>query len=67
MKIKDNCLIEIYTRNNDSFSVGKVFCQNDDEVIFTDIDAQGKLSGYFAVRKSCISCLEYDTDYLNKI
>ena len=67
MIVKESCLVEIYTKNIDSFSVGKVFCQNDDSVVFEDIDTQGKITGYYVMRKNIISQLDYNTEYLNKI
>lgn len=67
MLVKEDCIVEIYTEKSDSFSVGKVFCQNRDCVVFEDIDTQGKITGYYVMRKNTISQLDYDTEYLNKI
>lgn len=67
MIIAESKLIEIYTKNKDSFSVGKVYCQNDEQVVFEDIDTQGKIIGYYAMKKNYISKLKYETEYLKKI
>lgn len=67
MNIREGCLAEIYTRESERFSVGKLYCQNAHAVIFYDIDTQGKISGYCVMRKSCIASLEYDTEYLRKM
>ncbi len=67
MIIAESKLIEIYTKNKDSFSVGKVYCQNDEQVVFEDIDTQGKIIGYYAMKKKYISKLKYETEYLKKI
>ncbi len=67
MIIKESCLVEIYTKNTDRFSVGMVFCQNKDCVIFKDINPQGKIIGYYVMQKNIISELNYDTEYLTKI
>lgn len=67
MTVKESCMVEIYTKDTESFSVGKVFCQNNDSVVFEDIDTQGKITGYYVMRKKIISRLDYDTEYLNKL
>lgn len=67
MTVKESGIAEIYTKNTDTFSVGRVFCQNNECVVFEDIDTQGKITGYYVIKKEIISRLEYDTEYLNKI
>ncbi len=67
MFIKESCIMEIYTKSTESFSVGRVFCQNEDCVVFEDIDVQGKTAGYGVMKKSLITQLQYDTEYLDKI
>lgn len=67
MIVKESCLVEIYTKNTDRFSVGMVFCQNNDCVVFKDIDTQGKITGYYIMKKNIISQLNYSTGYLTKI
>ena len=67
MTVKESGIAEIYTKNTDTFSVGRVFCQNNECVVFEDIDTQGKITGYYVMKKEIISRLEYDTEYLNKI
>lgn len=67
MFLKESCIMEIYTKSTESFSVGRVFCQNEDCVVFEDIDVQGKITGYRVMKKSSISQLQYDTEYLDKI
>lgn len=65
--IKDNCIVEIYTHSEDSFSVGSVYFQNKDCVLLRGVDEQGKLTAYYAMKKSIITNVEYDTEYLNKL
>lgn len=65
--VKESCLVEIYTNTLDTFSVGKVFCQNNNCVVFENIDVQGKITGYYVMRKKIISQLDYNTEYLDKI
>ena len=67
MTVKESGIVEIYTKAPDSFSVGRVFCQNNECVVFEDIDTQGKITGYYVMKKEVISQLEYDTEYLDKI
>lgn len=67
MMVNESGIVEIYTKNTNSFSVGRVFCQNKDDVVFEDIDPQGKITGYYLMKKNIISQLEYDTEYLHKI
>ena len=67
MFIKESCIVEIYTKSTESFSVGRVFCQDEDCVIFENIDVQGKITGYYVMKKSSISQLHYHTEYLGKI
>lgn len=67
MTVKESHIAEIYTKNTDCFSVGRVFCQNNECVVFEDIDTQGKITGYYVMKKDIISRLEYDTEYLTKI
>lgn len=67
MTVKESGITEIYTKNTDTFSVGRVFCQNNECVVFEDIDTQGKITGYYVMKKEIIFRLEYDTEYLNKI
>lgn len=67
MFIKESCIVEIYTKNTESFSIGRVFCQDEDSVIFENIDVQGKITGYYVMKKSIISQLHYHTEYLDKI
>lgn len=52
MFIKESCIVEIYTKNTESFSVGRVFCQDEDCVIFENIDVQGKITRYYVMKKS---------------
>lgn len=59
MFIKECCIIKIYTKSTEGFSVGRVFCQNEDCVVIEDIDVQGKITGYRVMKKSIISQLQY--------
>ncbi|MDD6071132.1 MAG: hypothetical protein PUC12_10035 [Clostridiales bacterium] len=67
MTIREDCIIEIYTKNQDSFSVGKVCFQNHDSVVFYSIDEQGKIAGYYAMKKKYITKILDNTEYLRKI
>lgn len=65
--IKDNCIAEIYTHSEESFCVGSVYLQNKDCALFRNVDEQGKVTAYYAMKKSIITSVEYDTEYLNKL
>lgn len=65
--IKDNCIAEIYTHSKESFCVGSVYLQNKDCALFRNVDEQGKVTAYYAMKKSIIANVEYDTEYLNKL
>lgn len=65
--VKDNCLAEIYTYSEKSFSVGEVCFQNDDCVLFRGVDQQRKITAFYAMKKSIITNVEYDTEYLDKL
>lgn len=67
MIIRDDCIVEVYTKNEDSFSVGKVYCQNKDDVVFCNIDVQGKIDGYYVMKKSSVTNIVMDTEYLKKM
>lgn len=65
--IKENYVAEIYTHSEDSFSVGAVCFQNKDYILMRGVDEQGKVTAYYAMKKSIITNVEYDTEYLNKL
>ncbi len=65
--IKENGIAEIYTHSEDSFSVGEVCFQNKDCILIRGVDEQGKVTAYYAMKKSIITSVEYDTEYLNKL
>lgn len=67
MTIREDCIVEIYTGDEDSFSVGKVCIQNHDSVVFYSIDVQGKIAGYYAMKKNYITKILDNTEYLHKI
>lgn len=67
MTIREDCIVEIYTGDEDSFSVGKVCFQNHDSVVFYSIDEQGKIAGYYAMKKNYITKILDNTEYLHKI
>lgn len=67
MKLKEPGIIEIYTNGKTSFSVGRVYCQSNDYVVFEDIDKQGIITGYCILRKDIISKTEDHTEYLDKL
>lgn len=67
MKLKESGIIEIYTNDKTSFSVGRVYCQSNDYVVFEDIDKQGIITGYCMIRKDIISQTEDHTEYLDKL
>ena len=60
-------LYEIYSTDDESFSVGYLLYQNDDICIFKVYDDQGREAGIYAFKKKIISsCLE-GTEYLAKM
>lgn len=65
--IKVNCIAEIYTYSEESFCVGSVCFQNDENVLFQNVDEQGKVTAYYAMKKSIITNVEYGTEYLIKL
>ena len=67
MKLKENCLMEIYTDNEDSFSVGFYLSSFDNFTLFHLLDAQGKFDGIYLIKNDCIKNINYETEYLNKI
>lgn len=67
MKIKQGCLAEIYTTSDESFSVGILLYEMKEYVVFHILDEQGRWDGFYLIKKSCISSIQYDTEYLQKI
>lgn len=67
MRFKKNCLMEIYTRNEYSFSVGFFLSNLNEYSLFKFIDDQGKFDGLYLVNNTYIQDVKYDTEYLNKI
>ena len=67
MRFKENCLMEIYTRNEYSFSVGFFLSNLKEYSLFKFIDDQGKFDGLYLVNNAYIQDVKYDTEYLNKI
>lgn len=69
MKIKEECLVEIYSNDNnlDSFSVGEVIFQDNDIVLFRLLNPQGQWDGFSFYKKEYISDIGYNTDYLKKL
>lgn len=67
MEYKKNCLMEIYTDNRDSFSVGFYLCSLDKYSLFYLLDNQGKSDGIYLIKNSFIDNVIYDTEYLKKI
>lgn len=60
-------LYEIYSTDDESFSVGYLLYQNDDICIFKAYDDQGREAGIYVFKKKIISsCLE-GTEYLAKM
>ena len=60
-------LYEIYSTDDECFSVGYLLYQNDDICIFKSFDNQGREAGIYAFKKKIIStCLE-GTEYLAKM
>lgn len=60
-------LYEIYSTDDESFSVGYLLYQNDDICIFKVFDDQGREAGIYAFKKEIISACLADTEYLAKM
>lgn len=60
-------LIEIYTTDEEHFSVGTIIYETEENIFFKLFDEQGKEDGFYLLKKACISSMKYDTDYLKKI
>lgn len=67
MKLKTNCLMEIYTEHDDSFSVGFYLSSFDNFNLFHLLDEQGKSDGIYLIRNDFINNTNHTTEYLDKI
>lgn len=60
-------LYEIYSTDDECFSVGYLLYQNDDICIFKAFDDQGREAGIYAFKKEIISVCLTGTEYLAKM
>ena len=60
-------LVELYTRSEDSFSVGSVASLNREGLILREMDGQGRWCGYCFFKLEAVRGVETDTDYLKKL
>lgn len=67
MEPKKECLVEIYTTSDHSFSVGTVLYEDEDNILFRLLDKQGKWDGFYLFKKFYISSMEHHTEYLKKM
>lgn len=67
MEYKKNCLMEIYTNQEDSFSVGFYLFSFNEYSLFHLLDDQGKSDGVYLIRDNLVEKINYDTEYLRKI
>lgn len=60
-------LVEIYTTSSESFSVGTIIYQDDNDILFKIYDEQGQAASFYVVKRSYITSMKYDTEYLQKM
>lgn len=60
-------LIEIYSKEADSFAVGFIVYENNKYLLINAVDDQGKYDGYLLFSKTFIEKIERNTAYLNKL
>lgn len=63
----NNGLIEIYTTDEEHFSVGVILFETEENIFFKLFDEQGKEDGFYLLKKKCILAMKHDTDYLKKL
>lgn len=64
---QSKCLLEIYTRSDDSFSVGTIVALDPSGIVIRTLDEQGKELGFYYFRLDFIRSIESDTEYLQKL
>lgn len=60
-------LWEVYTKNDDSFSVSEVIQENEKEYVFLTYDELGRKDALIVIKKENISEMLSNTEYLRKI
>lgn len=60
-------LLEIYTTNEGSFSVGYIIHENNKNILFKLFDEEGKENGIYLYSKSFITSIKRNTVYLKKM
>lgn len=60
-------LAEIYTDSEDACNVGTALYEDENFILFHTIDEQAREDGFSLIRKSQITSLQYDTEYLQKL
>lgn len=60
-------LIEIYTTDEEHFSVGIIIHETEENIFFNFFDEQGKEDGFCLLKKACILSMKHNTDYLKKM
>lgn len=60
-------LVEIYTTSSESFSVGTIIYQDDKDILFKTYDEQGQAASFYVVKRSYITSMKCDTEYLQKM
>lgn len=67
MMYKKDCLMEIYTDHEDTFSVGFYLSNFDEYSLFLLLDCQGRYDGVYLIKNDFIKTVDYETEYLKKI
>lgn len=65
--MKENQLVEIYSAEEDSFTVGYILYEDKKNILLNSIDDQGRYDGYLLIKKEIIEKIERGSDYLKKI
>ena len=60
-------IYEIYTDDSGAFSVGFIYAENSDDIVFKGIDEEGKISAYYAMPRRMVREMIPDTPYLQKV
>lgn len=60
-------LAEIYTDSEDTCNVGTALYEDENFILFHTIDEQAREDGFSLIRKSQITSLQYETQYLQKL
>ena len=63
----NNELLEIYSDSEENFSVGKILSKSNDSIFFKSYDEQGKNYGLHFIKRSYLSEIKSNTQYLRKM